>query len=501
MNQTGTPEGPASEDLVASVLQHAGTPTRLFAGNEWIDATGGSVASINPATEEEICSIGVASAADVDKVVELATEGAAVWRDMPWNERAVKMNLVADAIAENGERLAMIDTIESGLPITGMRGDAKGAAKELRFFAGISGEAKGETFPDSKSLFASTVLEPYGVVGRIVPFNHPLKYAAGKSAAILAAGNSVVLKPAEQTSLTTLEFARLASEILPPGVVNVVTGSGPVTGMAVVEHPGIPRLAFTGGVESGRVVNEAAARHFKSVSLELGGKNPLVVFADANVDKAAAAAVAGMNFKRSMGQSCMSQSRIFVHESVHDEFVVAFSKLVQGLTVGDPTASDTDIGPLVFAAHRDRVLGHIDTARSQGAKVVVGGGKGHSDRGYYVEPTVMTNVTTDMNIAQDEVFGPVAAIIEWNDYEVMVEALNGLSVGLTANLWTNDQANAFETARRVHAGLVWINGSGAKPLGVPFGGYKDSGLGREGSLDEMLSYTRKKSIVMHYQHG
>ena len=246
----------------------------------------------------------------------------------------------------------------------------------------------------------------------------------------------------------------------------------------------------------------AAAGHFKTVSREVGGKNPLVGFPDASVEAAAAAAIAGMNFKRSMGQSCMSQSRILVHDAVHDAFVAAFSELVGQLRVGDPADSETDIGPLVFEQHRDRVLAHINQARAEGGKVVVGGGatKGR-DRGYFVDPTVIVGVTPEMKIAQEEVFGPVAAIMAWSDYESMVGTINSLPMGLTANLWTNDLGKAMETARRVQAGLVWVNGSGRKPLGVPFGGYKDSGFGREGSIDELLSYTRKKSIVMHYGHG
>ena len=484
---------------VSEILAHTGNPTRLFAGNTWIDASGGSLASIDPTTEQEICRIGVATPGDVDQVVEAALEGAKVWRDTPWIERAGMLNQLADAIAESSDRLAMTDTIESGLPITGMRGDTAGAARELRYFAGLSGETKGEMFPDTRGQFSVTVLEPFGVVARIVPFNHPLKYAAGKSAAVLAAGNSVVLKPSEHTSLTTLEFARIAGEILPSGVVNVVTGPADPTGIALVGHPDIPRVAFTGGVASGRAVNELAARRLKTVSLELGGKNPLIVFDDASVTDAAVAAVGGMNFRRSMGQSCMSQSRIFVHRSRYDDFVAAFSNLVGELRIGDPADSSTDIGPLAYETHRDRVLGHIADASADGAHVTVGGGrsKGFS-RGYYVDPTVIVDVTPDMKIAQQEVFGPVAAIIPWDDYESMIETVNSLPLGLTANIWTRSQQRALETARRVGAGLVWVNGSGRKPLGVPFGGYKDSGLGREGSIDELLSYTRKKSIVINY---
>lgn len=484
---------------IDQILGHAGEPTRLFAGGEWLEASGGSTSSIDPSTEETICEIGSASEADVDAVVRAASEGAKVWRDTPWNERAAMINQLADRLTAVAESMAVVDTIESGLPITGMRGDAVNAAKELKYFAGLSGEAKGDTYPDAKGLFSATILEPFGVVARIVPFNHPLKYAAGKSAAVLAAGNSVILKPAEQTSLTTLEFARIANEVLPPGVVNVVTGPGKPTGMALVAHPDVPRVAFTGGVESGRAVNEAAARHFKTVSLELGGKNPLVVFPDADVTAAATAAIAGMNFKRSMGQSCMSQSRIFVHDAIHDDFVEVFSGMVGDLTVGDPRDGGTDIGPLAFAAHRDRVLEHIANAAAEGGRVTVGGGTSRGfASGYYVDPTVISDVTPEMAIARLEVFGPVAAIIRWTDYEEMIHDINGLRLGLTANVWTNDQSKAMETARRIEAGLVWINGSGRKPLGVPFGGYKDSGLGREGSIDEMLSYTRKKSVVLHY---
>ncbi len=481
------------------ILAHTGNPTRLFAGNTWIDASGGSLPSIDPTTEQEICRVGVATAQDVDRVVAAASEGARTWRDTPWPDRASMLTLLADAIAECADRLAMTDTIESGLPITGMRGDVAGAARELRYFAGLSGEAKGEAFPDTRGQFSATILEPFGVVARIVPFNHPLKYAAGKSAAVLAAGNSVVLKPSEHTSLTTLEFARLAGEILPPGVVNVVTGPADPTGSALVDHPDVPRVAFTGGVASGRAVYELAARRFKTVSLELGGKNPLIVFEDASVEDAAVAAVGGMNFRRSMGQSCMSQSRIFVHRSRYEDFVAAFTKLVRELQTGDPKDPRTDIGPLAYEAHRDRVLEHVANASADGANVEVGGGRSEGfDRGYYVDPTVIVDVTPDMRIAQEEVFGPVAAIVPWDDYESMIEAVNSLPLGLTANIWTNSQRHAMETARRVDAGLIWVNGSGRKPLGVPFGGYKDSGLGREGSIDEFLSYTRKKSIVINY---
>ncbi len=486
-------------DAVREVLAHAGNPTRLFAGGEWLSASGGEFPSINPFTTEEICRIGVASASDVDRAVQLAWRGAAIWRDTPWVTRMNRLNELGDALSAAADRFAELDTVESGLPISGMRGDVSGAIKELRYFAGLAGETKGEAFPDARSQLALTVLEPFGVVARVVPFNHPFKYAVGKSAAPLAAGNAVILKPSEHTSLSTLEFARIAAEILPPGVVNVVTGPGDPTGMALVANPRVPRVAFTGSVSGGRSVSQAAAAHFASVSLELGGKNPLVVFSDAPAAEAAKAAIGGMNFVRSMGQSCMSQSRIFVHAALHDEFVAEFCRLVGDLRMGDPADDATQIGPLAFEAHRDSVLRHLADARADGATIAVGGGPAPELKpGYFVQPTVVTGVTPRMRIAQQEVFGPVAAVLGWDDYEDLIAAVNGLPLGLTANIWTHDQSRALETARRLEAGLVWVNGSGNKPLGVPFGGYKDSGIGREGSYDELLSYTRKKSVVIAY---
>ena len=471
---------------------------KLFIGGRFVDHDGEAYTSIDPATEERIEDVAIGSADDVSAAVAAASEGAKVWRSTPWGKRAAALRELADRIAERAEHFAQLDTLESGNPITGMRGDAAGAASDLRYFAGLAGETKGVAHPDTADMLSVTMREPFGVVGRIVPFNHPLKYAAGKAAAPLAAGNAVILKPSELTSLSTLEFARLSTDVLPDGVLNVVTGNGVVTGAAIAAHPDIPRVAFTGSVPAGQAVLRAASDAVKEVSLELGGKNPLIVFPDVDPVLAARAAVDGMNFRRSMGQSCMSQSRVFVHADVHDQFVDALGSLVADLRVGHPADEITDIGPLAYREHYQRVLGYIDSGKREGAKLLCGGGaSAQFQEGFYVDPTVFDGVTDDMTIAREEIFGPVMSVLSWTDYDDMIRRVNALDLGLTANIWTNNLSVAQRTAASVAGGLVWVNGRGKKPGGVPFGGYKRSGVGREGSLDELLSYTQLKSIVFN----
>jgi betaine-aldehyde dehydrogenase len=345
---------------------------------------------------------------------------------------------------------------------------------------------------------AMTTREPYGVVGRIVPFNHPFKFATGKSAAPLMAGNAVVVKPAEHTSLSALRLAALTEDILPPGVFNVVTGTGPACGAALVAHPGVPRVAFTGSVPTGRAVLRAAAEHIKHTTLELGGKNPMIVFPDADPARAARGAVAGMNLRRTMGQSCQSNSRVLVHADVKDAFLAELIDLVEALRVGDPRDEGTDLGPLAFREHHERVIAYVRAGLDDGATLLTGGGRPDGlSQGFYLEPTVFGDVRPGMRIAREEIFGPVMAVIEWRDEREMVEIANGVEYGLTANVWTDDLRNAHRTARLLQAGLVWINGDGRKPVGTPFGGFKHSGLGTEGSLEELLSYTRLKSVVIN----
>jgi betaine-aldehyde dehydrogenase len=474
------------------------TTAAMYIGGRSVSDAERTLTSIDPATEAPLAEIPIADHKRVDEAVEAAQEGAKEWRATPWTKRASALRELAARLDERVEEFALLDTRESGNPIQGMRGDILGAARELRYFAGIAGETKGDSYPESPETLSLSTLEPFGVVGRIVPFNHPLKFGAGKAAAPLAAGNSVILKPSELTSMSTLEFARMSADVLPAGVLNVVTGPADPTGMAIVQHPDVPRIAFTGSVSAGREVLRTAADHVKVVSLELGGKNPLIVFPDADPKLAASAAVDAMNFRRSMGQSCMSQSRVFVHHDIKSPFLAELASIVTSLVVGDPTRDDTDMGPLVSREHYERVTSYVESGKSEGATVVCGGGRPvQFDKGFYLEPTVFDGVTEHMTIAREEIFGPVLSVLDWQDYDAMITTVNSLPYALTANIWTNDLSSAHRTAQQVQAGLVWINGRGKKPPGTPFGGYKHSGIGREGSVEELIGYTRQKTLVMN----
>jgi acyl-CoA reductase-like NAD-dependent aldehyde dehydrogenase len=479
-------------------LSAQATARLMYIGGEWTESSDrASTTTIDPTTEEPIATVPAASAVDVDRAVGAASRAAPGWAAAPWSDRAELLRSLADRIAAASEDLARLDTRDAGLPLAGSRGDVRSCIRELMFFAGLGSELKGQTLPSSGNQVAMTCREPYGVVGRIIPFNHPFKFAAGKCAAPLMAGNTVVLKPAEQTPLSALRLAELAEDILPPGVLNVVTGPA-ATGAAIVEHPAVPRIAFTGSVASGRAVLRAAAQDIKHVTLELGGKNPMVVFDDADPARAAAGAVAGMNLRRSMGQSCQSNSRILVHHRIRDVFLSALQEIIEGLRVGDPNDESTELGPLAFADHYRRVLAYIAQGRDEGARVVTGGGRPPGlDRGFFVQPTVFDEVTADMVIAREEIFGPVLVVLDWHDEEEMLRLANDVEQGLTANIWTNDLSRAHRAARRLQAGMVWVNGDGRKPLGTPFGGFKHSGLGVEGCLEELQSYTRSKSVVLN----
>ncbi len=471
---------------------------QMLVGGSWVEAGQGRLVDVvDPTSEQVLARVPQADADDVDRAVQSARHAGAGWAALPWTRRAAALRELAGRIRDRAEHLAMLDTTDSGNPITGMRGDVRKAAEEVDYFAGLGGELKGDTIPWTADQFAQSTREPYGVVGRITAFNHPFMFGVGKSAAPLMAGNAVVLKPSEHTSLSSLELGAMAEDLLPPGVLNVVTGTGAETGAALAAHADVPRVAFTGGVTAGQAVLAAGVPHLKHVSLELGGKNPMIVFPDVDVEQAASAAVSAMNLRRSMGQSCQSSSRLLVHADIADRFIEQLVAEVETLTVGDPRRDDTDMGPLAYQAHWQRVLGYVEKGREDGATLVTGGRRpADLDRGYFVAPTVFTDVHPEMRIAQEEIFGPVISVIRWHDYDDMLATANNVRYGLTANVWTRDLSTAHRTARRLHAGLVWVNGDGTKPAGVPFGGYKHSGLGKEGSLSELLSYTREKATVI-----
>jgi betaine-aldehyde dehydrogenase len=468
----------------------------LYIGGEWVPAEdGGTVGSVDPTTEQVVTEVADAGEADVARAVTAAAAAADGWAALGWQARARILDELADRVAANAVELARMDAVDAGIPVDGMAKDVDNAVNTMRYFAGLASELKGQTIEAPAGSLNLTLREPYGVVGRIVPFNHPVQFAASGITGPLAAGNAVVLKPGDTTPVSALRLAELAHGLLPPGVLNVVTG-GRVAGAALVADPRVPRIAFTGGVPSGRAVARAAAENLKAVTLELSGKNPLIVFPDVDVPSVADAAVRAMNFNRGQAQSCGSPSRMLVHESIRERFVAELVDRVEALTIGDPLEPGIAMGPLAFAAHYERVLGYVGRGEREGARLVTGGGRpaGFGPEGYFVEPTVFDGVTREMAIAREEIFGPVVSVLGWTDEEQALEIANELPVGLTANIWTNDVSTALSFGRRVQAGYVWVNGAGQRPLGAPFGGYKQSGIGNENSLDELLSFTRAKNL-------
>lgn len=474
---------------------------KLMIGGEWVEsASGRRYTTLNPSLDEPLADVPEGNAQDIERAVAAARAAFPAWSALHVDERAKMLRRFADAVRVWAPTFGMLDALDSGNPYLAMVNDAKKGAGLLDFFCGLGMEIKGETIPTPGGGLDYTRPQPYGVVGRILPFNHPISFAAGKIAAPLVAGNTVVLKPAEQTPLSALLLGRLAQEHLPPGVLNVVTGDGPNCGAALVRHPQVRRIAFTGGVETGRAIMRAAG--IKAVSLELGGKNPLIVFPDVDVDKAAAAAVAGMNFTVSQGQSCGSNSRVFVHRDVHARFMEAVLARVAKIRVGLAEREETEMGPVITREHYQRVMGYIESGKAQGARLRAGG-KHPPDpelsRGYFIEPTVFDNVQHGMRIEQEEIFGPVMSVLTWHDPDAMLGEVNDVEYGLCANIWTNDISTALRLADRIEAGYIWINGHGGKRYkGAPFGGFKASGIGREHSLEELLSYTQVKNVNVTY---
>jgi betaine-aldehyde dehydrogenase len=471
---------------------------KMHIGGEWRDAASGStLESIDPSTEEVIATIPDGGDRDVALAVEAGKSAFAEWRTFSAAKRQKKMYELAARMQERAERFALLDTIDSGNPLSGMRGDAEKAPDEIRYFANLATELKGTSFEAPEDVVCFTLREPFGVVGRIIPFNHPYRFAA-KVAPGLAAGNAVILKPGETTSLSALEFAELAADIFPKGLISVVTGFGHTVGRAIVRNPDILRIAFTGSVPTGQAIMREASDHLKRLTLELGGKNPMIVFPDVDIDKAAQGCIRGMNLARSMGQSCQSNSRVFVHEKIYERFLDALVERTAKLKIGDPRDESTVIGPVNHKKHYERIMGFIASGKSEGARLAIGGKRPAGfDKGYYVEPTVFADVDMGMTIAKDEIFGPVISVLKWSDWDKVVAEANSVQYGLTANIWTNNLTWANKTAKAVQSGLVWINGAGGRVAGVPFGGYKQSGLGKEGDLSDLLSYTQEKTVITH----
>jgi len=470
--------------------------TKLLIGGEWV-AGSSRFPTLNPATEETIAEVEEAGADEVDAAVRSAREAFAdpKWRHMDPHCRAALLWRLADLVEQNAEFIAATETRDNGKPLfESGKVDIPFVVANLRYFAGWADKLTGDVIPVSGGFLNYTLREPVGVVGAIVPWNFPLNIASWKLAPALACGNAVILKPAEQTPLTALLLGELALEAgFPPGVLNVIPGRGPVTGQALVEHPGVDKICFTGSTATGRRVMATAAAGPKKVSLELGGKSPNIVFADADLDAAVRGALTGIFYGK--GEVCAAGSRLLVERSVHDEFVEKVAAKATSMTVGDPTDSKTRIGALVSAEQRDRVLGYIDAGREDGAKLVAGGNRAEVDgKGYFVEATVFDEVDPGMRIAQEEIFGPVLATLAFDDVDDAIAVANHTIYGLAAGVWTRDIGKAHRVARDVQAGTVWVNTYNRYDPASPFGGFKQSGFGRDLGEIALQEYTQTKSV-------
>lgn len=472
---------------------------RMLIGGELVAGeTGEWATSISPVTEEPIGRTPVATRGDVNRAVAAAQAAWPDWAARTPMQRAAVLHAFADAVQARADEILKVEVSDTGNTIRPMRMiDVPTAVESLRYYAGLAPDLRGETIPATSEHLHLTIHEPYGVVARIAPFNHPMMFAVARTAAALATGNAVIVKPPETSPLSAMILAEIAQQVLPPGVFNIVTGDGRTAGDALVRHPEVKRIAFIGSPETGRAIQRAAAEvTVKHVSLELGGKNPMIVFPDCDPDRIAAAAIQGMNFAW-QGQSCGSLSRLLLHEDIHDRVLDALAARVAALRIGDPLSDETDVGPVNSKGHMERILQHCAAADADGARRLHGGGRPKGEdfrRGFWVEPTLYAGVTPDMRLWQTEVFGPVLAVGKWRDFDQAVAMANSTEYGLTAAIWTHDITDALRMARRVRSGHIWVNGSSAHFLGVPFGGMKTSGVGREEGRDEMLSWVETKSI-------
>ena len=467
----------------------------LYYGGAWHRPLGGYLDTFNPATGESLGPAAEANSADVDAAVRAAQQGFAVWRGIKPLERAGLLKKVAQVLRDNAFELALLDATNCGNPICEMQRDALIAAAQIDYYAGLATEVKGETLPMGEGILNYTLREPYGVCARIVAYNHPIMFTAAKMAPPLIAGNAVIMKPPYQAPLSSYRMMELIDGILPPGVLNILSG-GIECGQALVNHPDVPRLALIGSVPTGRAIARAGAERLKHVTLELGGKNACIIYPDADMAKAIPAAVNGMNFTW-CGQSCGSTSRLFVHESIHDQVVEGMLKAIRHYQPGIPTDMATTMGCIVSQQQHEKIMSYIALGQQEGATLAYGGQRPSDPalaKGWFVQPTVFTNVTQKMRLANEEIFGPVLSVIKWRDEAEMIEQVNAVEYGLTASIWTQNLATAHRTAARVQAGFVWVNHVGSHFIGASFGGYKQSGIGREEGFDELLTYTQHKNV-------
>lgn len=498
MSQTAT----HTRQLAAELEMQLGRAPRglMIDGKMVSSASGKTFATINPATGKEICQVAEGGAEDVDRAVRAARAALMnpAWRDMNAVDRSLLLYRLADLIERDAQELAVLECIDNGKPATLTKAvEIEGSIKTFRYFAGWPTKFGGETLPVSPRSGAKilnyTTREPVGVCGLIVPWNYPMSMAAWKVAPALAAGCTVILKPAEQTPLTALRLAELALEAgFPAGVFNVITGFGEA-GAALVEHPGVDKVAFTGSTEVGKAIVRGSVGNLKKVSLELGGKSPQIVLPDADLDAAAVSIAAGIFFNQ--GQTCTAGSRLYAHASIHDDLLARIADQAARLTIGNGLDEGVNFGPLISQEQWDRVQSYVEIGKGEGAEVMIGGVRPTGlDEGFFFQPTIMANAGRDMRIVREEIFGPVLSALSWTDPEDLVAQANDSDFGLSAGIWTNDIKQGHRLAAAVKAGTVWVNCFNLVDNATPFGGFKQSGWGREHGRQAMELYSEIKSV-------
>jgi acyl-CoA reductase-like NAD-dependent aldehyde dehydrogenase len=499
MVQLTLPPGVELQTRTLEFLQSG--PKKLLIDGKWENAASEETFPVyNPATGEELAQAAVAGEQDVDRAVKAARKA---FEDSPWSqiggeERARMLMKVADLIEKHADELAELETLDNGKPYrVSRKGDLPAVVKHFRYYAGWAGKLEGSTIPVSfPNQFVYTIREPVGVVGLIIPWNFPLLMCAWKLAPALACGNTAVLKPAEETPLTALRLGEIFLEAeFPPGVVNILTGPGVPTGQAMTAHPGIDKISFTGSTEVGRKILEASAHsNLKRVSLELGGKSPNVIFADADIPKAVKGATWAVF--STAGQECVAGSRLFVERSVYDEVLEGLGNEAQRMRVDHGFAEKVHIGPVVSEQQLKRIESYIESGQKEGARFITGGERlgGELANGYFISPTVFSFEDDQLKIAKEEVFGPVAGVTAFDSFEELVKRANNTRYGLAAGAWTKDISKAYRFARSVRAGTIWINGYNLFDPAAPFGGYKESGFGREMGKDALELYTQTKTV-------
>lgn len=472
---------------------------KLLIGGEWVEAEGGKTfEAVCPATGEVLASCALASKHDVDKAVKAAWKAFASWKKTSPAQRAAFLLKIADLIDENADRLAMIETMDNGKPIRETRNiDVPLASDHFRYFASAIRTEEGAATLIDKDTLSIILEEPIGVVGQIVPWNFPLVMAVWKLAPALAAGDCLVIKPSSETSLSVLELAKLMQQVLPPGVINVITGKGSTAGNYILQHPDIRKLAFTGSTEVGYDVADAAAKKLIPATLELGGKSANIFFDDMPWDKAVEGVCMGILFNQ--GQVCCAGSRVYVQDTVYDKFMEAVKTKFEAVKVGLPWEKDTMMGSQVNQKQLDKILGYIEIAKKEGARILTGGARAIGaglEKGAFMQPTILADVTNSMRVAQEEIFGPVVCFLKFHTEEEVIAMANDSEFGLGGGVWTKDINRAFRVAQGVETGRMWVNNYNNLPAHAPFGGYKKSGIGRETHKMILKNYSQTKNIFI-----